>query len=358
MYVTAAIASRLVAALSNVVDVSKARPLGLRVPLEAVVRAAVLCSVGGARPEMTTSGGGVARIFLSYRRADASWPARWLADRLAVQFGADVVFQDVDSIRPGDDFATEIEAAVGACSVLLAVIGPQWLAAEGEAGRRLDDPQDWVRLELEAAIKRGVRVIPVLVDGARMPSASELPPSLQGLARRQAVALSPASLDTRRLVSVLETALSSKETGQQQTRTRAPEFPGPARPGTGRLLMSALHDASALTGEEKVNALSAIIRAAIAVAPERVEWLTAEAETAARSIQDTSSRSRTLIGLAGVVAAAGPERGEAIARSIEDPTQRCLRCRVSPRRWRPRTPSAARPSPARSRTRPSGRLHW
>ena len=104
---------------------------------------------------MATSDAGAARIFISYRRADAGWPARWLADRLAGQFGAGVVFQDVDSIRPGDDFAAEIEAAVGACSVLLAVIGPQWLAAEGDAGRRLDDPQDWVRLEIEAAIKRG-----------------------------------------------------------------------------------------------------------------------------------------------------------------------------------------------------------
>jgi Bacterial HORMA domain 2/TIR domain len=174
---------------------------------------------------MAASDAGASRIFISYRRADAGWPARWLADRLAGRFGAGVVFQDVDSIRPGDDFAAAIEAAVGACAVLLAVIGPHWLAAEGDTGRRLDDPQDWVRLEIEAAVRRAVRVIPVLVDGARMPSASELPPSLQGLARRQAVALSPASLDTRSLVSVLETALASRETGQQQTRTRAPESP-------------------------------------------------------------------------------------------------------------------------------------
>lgn len=251
---------------------------------------------------MATSDAGVTRIFISYRRADASWPARWLADRLAGQFGAGVVFQDVDSIRPGDDFAAEIEAAVGACSVLLTVIGPQWLAAEGDAGRRLDDPQDWVRLEIEAAIRRGVRVIPVLVDGARMPSASELPPSLQGLARRQAVALSPASLDTRRLVSVLETALASRETGQQQIRTRAPESPRPARPRTRRLLMSAVYDASALTGWEKAIALSEIIRAAIAVAPERAAWLTAEAQTAARSIEDPSRRSSALAGLARLLA--------------------------------------------------------
>jgi hypothetical protein len=180
---------------------------------------------------MVMSDAGAARIFISYRRADAGWPARWLADRLAGLFGAGVVFQDVDSIRPGDDFPAPIETAVGACSVLLAVIGSRWLAAEGDAGRRLDDPQDWVRLEIEAAIKRGVRIIPVLVDGAKMPSDSELPPSLHGLARRQAVALNPASLDTRGLVSVLETALAVTETGGQETGTQAPESPRPAQAG-------------------------------------------------------------------------------------------------------------------------------
>jgi len=134
-----------------------------------------VCSVlGGARSEMMISRAGPSKVFISYRRTDAGWPTRWLADRLAGQFGAGVVFQDVDSIRPGDDFAAEIEAAVGACSVLLVVIGPQWLAAAGDAGRRLDDPQDWVRLEIETAIRRGIRIIPVLVDGARMPSADEL----------------------------------------------------------------------------------------------------------------------------------------------------------------------------------------
>ena len=288
---------------------------------------------------MATSDTGVARIFISYRRADDSWPARWLADWLAGRFGAGVVFQDVDSIQPGDDFAADIEAAVGACAVLLAVIGPQWLAAEGDAGRRLDDPRDWVRLEIEAAIKRGVRVIPVLVDGARMPSASDLPPSLQDLARRQAVTLSPASLDTRSLMSVLETTFAAEETGQQEPGTRAPQPPRAARAGTSRLLMSAIQDASTLTGEKKARALSAIISAAIAVAPERVEWLTAEAETTARSIKDTSSRSGALAAVARVVAAADPARAawlaaeaERVARSIEDTSSRS-RVLGAPRLW-------------------------
>lgn len=149
-----------------------------------------------------------AKIFISYRRADASWPARWLTDKLVDQFGPGVVFQDVDSIRPGDDFAAEIVAAVGACSVLLAVIGPRWLTVEGDGGRRIDDPQDWVRLEIETALSREIRVIPVLVDEAKMPSACELPPSLQSLAGKQPVVLNPVSLDIRSLVSVLENAIT------------------------------------------------------------------------------------------------------------------------------------------------------
>jgi hypothetical protein len=185
---------------------------------------------------MAVSGGGPAGIFISYRRADASWPARWLGDNLARQFGAGVVFQDVDSIQPGDDFAAAIEAAVGACSVLLAVIGPRWMAAEGDAGRRVDNPADWVRLEIEAALNRSVRIIPVLVDGARMPTADELPPTLRELAHRHAVVLSPASLDTRKLVSVLETALEREGKAPREESARPPEPAQPARSRTSRLL--------------------------------------------------------------------------------------------------------------------------
>ena len=91
----------------------------------------------------------------------------------------DRIFKDANSIRPGDDFVEKINAAVGACVVLLAVIGKRWLTVTGEDGRRrLDDPGDFVRLEIETALTRRVRVIPVLVDGAQMPRAAELPSSL------------------------------------------------------------------------------------------------------------------------------------------------------------------------------------
>lgn len=148
-------------------------------------------------------------IFVSYRRDDAAYPAGWLVDRLVGRFGASRVFKDVDSIQLGDDFVEDIMAAVGSCVVLLAVIGVGWLTATGEDGRRrLNDPGDFVRLEIEAALARDVRVIPVLVNGAPMPRAADLPASLEGLARRQALVLDPGSFDTSRLLGMLDSALA------------------------------------------------------------------------------------------------------------------------------------------------------
>src|SRR5580700_7137111 len=110
---------------------------------------------------MTAADGG--GIFISYRRQETSHLAGRLYDRLADRFGESQVFIDVDTIEPGVDFAEEIFRAVAACNVLLAIIGPTWLTAADERGhRRLDDPNDIVRLEVEAALARAVRVIPIL----------------------------------------------------------------------------------------------------------------------------------------------------------------------------------------------------
>lgn len=143
-------------------------------------------------------------IFISYRHDDGDWPVLWLTEKLVEHFGPGAVFQDRLSIRPGDDFVLEIATGAEGCSALLAVIGPHWLGPQGDGRRRIDNPEDWVRVEIETAISRGVRVIPVLVYGAKMPTASELPESLQGLARKQTVELNPGSPDIRSLISVLE----------------------------------------------------------------------------------------------------------------------------------------------------------
>ena len=150
------------------------------------------------------------RIFISYRREDTDFPAGWLYERLADHFDGGQVFKDVDSIQLGDDFVEVITTAVGSCDVLLAVIGDRWLTITDEDGkRRLDNSDDFVRLEIEAALAREIRVIPILVDGARIPRAEELPASLARLARRQALELSPTRFDadTSRLLTVLDRTL-------------------------------------------------------------------------------------------------------------------------------------------------------
>jgi tRNA A-37 threonylcarbamoyl transferase component Bud32 len=134
--------------------------------------------------------GDVGRVFVSYRRDETRHLVGRLGDRLADEFGAGHVFVDVDSIPAGVDFAETIERELSTCAVLLAVIGPGWIDALDERGRRrLEDPDDFVVLEIQTALERGVRVIPVLVDGARMPRRDELPDQLATFARRNAIRL-------------------------------------------------------------------------------------------------------------------------------------------------------------------------
>jgi TIR domain len=172
------------------------------------------------------------QIFISYRRQDASYPAGRLYDNLHNRFPQNEIFMDVDSLKPGIDFVQTIEERVGACDVLVAVIGKHWLSAADEEGRpRLDNPEDYVRLEVGTALKRGVRVIPALVEGASMPQASQLPEDLKPLARRNALNVSHDRFraDSERLIDsvgeVLEAARverPAREPEGQQPRDRAP----------------------------------------------------------------------------------------------------------------------------------------
>jgi uncharacterized membrane protein YhaH (DUF805 family) len=130
------------------------------------------------------------RIFISYRRGDSQGATGRLFDRLLQHFDHAEVFMDVDDLEPGVDFVKALDEQVANCTAFIAVLGPDWLTAKDHADqRRLDDPSDYVRLEIEAALKRDIRVIPVLVDGARMPRTEELPESLRPLTRRHAVEL-------------------------------------------------------------------------------------------------------------------------------------------------------------------------
>jgi TIR domain len=168
-------------------------------------------------------------IFLSYRRTDAPGHAGRLYDRLVDRFGEAGVFKDLDSMEPGADFGEVIEETVARCDALIAVIGRDWLAADEAGLRRLDSPEDWVRLEIGNALKRKVRVIPVLVEGARMPSAADLPEDLQALARRHAVELSESAWNpqVRQLIDVLET-LVAKPAPQEPPAEPEPPVDQPA----------------------------------------------------------------------------------------------------------------------------------
>jgi len=149
-------------------------------------------------------------VFLCYRRDDSGGHAGRLYDRLGSELGRDQVFMDI-VIEPGANFVEHIEGAVGSSTVLVALIGSDWLTAENARGElRLHDPRDFVRLEIATALAKGIRVIPTLVGGARPPSAEDLPDELAPLASLHALELSDSrwEYDTGRLVSVLKKLVS------------------------------------------------------------------------------------------------------------------------------------------------------
>lgn len=131
------------------------------------------------------------RIFISYRREDSdAWAGR-LYDRLIRDFDEEQIFMDIDDLRPGEDFVQVIEDAVMTCAAMIVLIGEQWLSVTDEHGEpRLENPEDWVRLEVSTGLGRDISVVPVLIGGARMPRSIDLPENLAPLARRHALKIS------------------------------------------------------------------------------------------------------------------------------------------------------------------------
>ena len=178
-------------------------------------------------------------IFISYRREDsAGWTGR-LSEHLKEVFGAESIFMDIDTIQPGADFTEALQTAVSSCDVLLAIIGPEWATAADKSGKpRLEDPADWVRTEIAAALKRKIRVIPVLVGGASVPTIEQLPDDLDALAQRQAHELTDTRwhYDVEQLVKTLPTA-------RQRPSTRpdaAAASTGPLKPTVIGVLVVAI----------------------------------------------------------------------------------------------------------------------
>jgi len=163
------------------------------------------------------------KIFINYRRGDDPQAAGRLFDRLQDVFKPEQLFLDVDNIAPGLDFVRVLDERVAECDVVLAIIGKSWLEARKESGtRRLDDPDDFVRIEITSALNQGKRVVPVLIGDAQMPRAEDLPEALRPLTRRNAVRLTHERFraDTQGLVKSLQQALDEIEaTREAQAET-------------------------------------------------------------------------------------------------------------------------------------------
>ena len=171
-----------------------------------------------------------AGIFVSYRRADSRHFAGRLRDRLIERFGTNAVFMDVDTIRPGADFVVTIEEALDSSEIMLVVIGPAWLSTDQDGKRRIDDPGDYVAMEIAAALRRSIPILPVLGDGASMPARSDLPPALAGLAAYNAVRIDHESFDrdTSRVVDATA----------QELRERRPRRINPVAVAVGAAVLA------------------------------------------------------------------------------------------------------------------------
>ena len=210
-------------------------------------------------------------FFISYRRDDSAGHVGRLYDALSARFGRQRLFFDIDHIAPGQDFVEVLESSLNRCSVLLVVIGKRWTGSGRIGGRRIDQPDDFVRLEVAAALRRpGLRVIPVLIQGARMPGPAALPDDLKDLSRRNATELSDLRWkeDVARLVASLETGGAAAEPVGEALRRLAggvklpaalPSWAKPAGIAAAGLLVVGLGMAVFTGGNGKGGAVTAAV---------------------------------------------------------------------------------------------------
>ena len=166
----------------------------------------------------------VSRLFISYRRDDSAGYAGRLYDRLEREFGRDHLVMDVDAIPLGANFVKVLSDEVARCDLLLAIMGPGWLEARDEEGnRRLENPQDFVRIEIGTALKRGIPVIPILLEGTRIPKADQLPDDLKELPLRNGLNVRHVSFldDLERLIRGLKR--EAKRRAEEAQRKAAEE---------------------------------------------------------------------------------------------------------------------------------------
>lgn len=127
------------------------------------------------------------KIFISYRVQDTAGETGRLVDALKQHFADEQIFMDIENLEPGADYTVAIEKSLDSCDVFLAIIGPHWLGDRDNATLRINEPNDWVRMEVSTALHRDIHVVPVLVDGGTLPKPEQLPADLQALLRRQSI---------------------------------------------------------------------------------------------------------------------------------------------------------------------------
>ena len=176
-------------------------------------------------------------IFINYRKDDSSWNALALYNELQKYFPKESIFKDFNTIRPGDDFVVSIQKALSNCNVLLVVMSKNWLEVKDKNGnRRINDPDDLVRIEISTAIERNIQVIPVLFDNIPMPTSSDLPDNLKSLPRRQFVEIETTRFeaDVKKLAESIKELMPAEDsipgrkdapghTGGQQSGQYAPQ---------------------------------------------------------------------------------------------------------------------------------------
>ncbi len=174
-------------------------------------------------------------IFINYRKDDSNWNALALYQELQKYFSKDQIFKDFNAISPGDDFVVSINSALQSCDVLLVLIGKSWLQMKDEDGtRRLEDPNDFVRLEIAKALDRNIKVVPVLLDRTPMPRAEDLPENLQSLCRRQFVEIDPTRFedDVRKLAEAIRNAMKGLGYTDEPAKPEPAPQPAPPPPPT------------------------------------------------------------------------------------------------------------------------------
>jgi hypothetical protein len=170
-------------------------------------------------------------IFINYRREDSNWNALALYNELQKYFSAEQIFKDFNAIRPGDDFVESITGALQRCDVLLVLIGPKWLDVQDASGKpRLADPDDFVSLEIARALSRNIKVVPVMLDGTKMPPAEQLPEPMRGLVRRQLIEIDPTRFedDVRKLAGAIQRILDDCGYERSEPEARPTPQPQPA----------------------------------------------------------------------------------------------------------------------------------